>query len=201
MSNKVTFGLKNAYYAKITRTTDAETGVITTTYGTPKPLLGAVSVSLEATGENTPYYADDSIFYTIAGAKGYEGDYESAGISRDFKIDILGDIEDSNGNLIEVDNPVTSDFAFMFETSGDIGGQRVIFYNCSAARPAIGSATKEESTEVQNTTISIKAKSSTKSYTTLDDKTIYPVQSYIEEGDTGYSTFFSSVYEPTFTAG
>lgn len=197
--NKVTFGLCNCYYSKITRTTNAETGVVTTTYATPVAWPGAVSISLEATGENTNFHADNTIYFTIRGAKGYEGDFESAAVPRSFKKDIYGDIEDSNGALIEIENPVESDFALMGEMDGDVGGQRIVFYNCSATRPSISSNTNEENPEVQTVSISITAKSSTKAYTDSNDNTFYPVQSYLNVGDTGYSTFFESVYEPTFT--
>jgi phi13 family phage major tail protein len=195
--NKVHFGLKNAYYAKITRT--VSDGVVSITFGTPKALPGSVSLSLDPSDENTIFYADDTAYYTVPGIAKYEGDYETASVTRDFKKDIFGDIEDENGALVEVDGAETSDFAFLVEYSGDVGGQRQVFYNCSASRPAAGSATKEESTEVQTQTITITAKTSEKGYVT-GQKAVYPVQTYLNVGDEGYDTFFSSVYEPDFTA-
>lgn len=56
MANKVKFGLESVYYAVLTETANAQTGVIEETYGTPKALLGGVSMSLEQTGEMVNFY-------------------------------------------------------------------------------------------------------------------------------------------------
>ena len=57
MSNKIKFGLKNVHYAVVTET-DGEI-----TYDTPKPIRGAVNLTLDAAGESVQFYADDSVYY------------------------------------------------------------------------------------------------------------------------------------------
>ena len=52
-NNKVKFNLWNVYYAPLLTNTASKIE-----YGTPIAIPGAVSLSLDPTGENTPFYAD-----------------------------------------------------------------------------------------------------------------------------------------------
>ena len=53
MGNKVKYNLKNVYAAKMTET-ETE-GVKSFSYTNPKAIPGAVSISLDAEGESSPY--------------------------------------------------------------------------------------------------------------------------------------------------
>jgi len=100
--NKVKFGLTNVHYAKINDwVTDASGANLTPVYVDPVRLPGAVSISIDANGENENFYADDIVYYVISNNSGYEGDLEIALIPTDFSTDILGEILDSNGVLVE----------------------------------------------------------------------------------------------------
>ena len=100
--NKVKFGLTNVHYAKIKDwVTDASGANLTPVYVDPVRLPGAVSISIDANGENENFYADDIVYYVISNNSGYEGDLEIALIPTDFSTDILGEILDSNGVLVE----------------------------------------------------------------------------------------------------
>lgn len=55
MGNKVKFNLKNVHAAKLTE--KEEGGSTKFEYGVPKAIPGAVSISLDAEGESSPFYA------------------------------------------------------------------------------------------------------------------------------------------------
>lgn len=151
--NKVKFGLNKVHYAKITAW--SEDGV--PTFATPVRLPGAVSLSIDANGENENFFADNGVYYVINNNAGYEGDLEVALITTDFATAILGEQLDSKGVLVERNDAETSQFALLFEFNGDKNHIRHVLYCCSASRPSTESSTTEESTEVKTETLSLKA--------------------------------------------
>jgi len=151
MANKIKYGLSRVYYAKAT--IDSSTG--TATYTTPVALPGAVSLSMDPSGESNKFYADNIPYTVFAANAGYEGELEIALISDDFRKDILGEVVDSN-ILIEKATATTQPFALLFQFEGDEDATRHVFYNVTAARPNVGSKTTEESVEVQTETLKLQ---------------------------------------------
>jgi phage major tail protein, phi13 family len=143
MGNKVKYNLKNVHAAKLTKNNDGNF-----TYDTPKPIPGAVSISLDAEGSSNPFYADGIVYFRSTSNNGYSGDLEIALIPEWFRTDILQESKDANGVLVErSDNTDVVYFALLFEFDGDAHGIRHVLYNCSASRPSIESETKEDSIE------------------------------------------------------
>ena len=151
--NKVKFNICNVHYAPITV---AEEGTVS--FGTPVPMPGAVSISMDPTGEPESFYADGIEYYVINNNQGYDGDLELAMIPESFRTDILKEEQDANKVLVENANSETGSFALLFEFDGDIRKIRHVLYNCSASRPTIESKTNEEDKEVQTETLTIKAR-------------------------------------------
>lgn len=156
MGNKVKYNLKNVYAAKLTETvTD---GVSAFTYAKPQAIPGAVSISLDAEGESSPFYADGIVYFRSVTNNGYSGDLEIALIPEWFRTEILREQLDANGVLVENnDNAESIKFALLFEFDGDVRAIRHVLYNCSASRPSIESETKEDTIEPGTETLSITA--------------------------------------------
>ena len=156
MSNKVKYNLKNVHAAKLT--TEVVDGVTNYSYATPKAIPGAVSLSLDAEGDSSPFYADGIVYFRTYANNGYSGDLEIALIPEWFRTEILKELLDSNGVLVErADNTESVKFALLFEFDGDEPAIRHVMYNCSASRPSIKSQTKESTIEPVTETLSLTA--------------------------------------------
>ena len=179
MANKVKYGLKNVHYSVITEN-DGEI-----TYDTPKPIPGAVNLTLSPRGERTEFYADDMLYYTESTNDGYEGDLEVALFPDEFKKDVLGYKEDANGVLFEDANAKPKNFALLFEFNGDKNAVRHILYNVSPSRPNLQGTTKTNTAEPQTETMSIVASPASD---------IGMVKAKVEPGQPQYETWYQQVY-------
>ena len=185
--NKVKYNLKNAHYALLTFGTDGNP-----VFGTPVPMPGSVSLSLDANGEPENFYADGIAYYVINNNMGYEGDLELALIPEGFRTDVLHETLDANGVLIEDANAEIAAFALLFEFDGDQKHIRHVLYNCSASRPGIEGKTNEDSKEVQTETLSVKA-------TPLPDGKV-KAKTGNTTNATAYNGWYNAVYLPQATA-
>ena len=185
--NKVKFGLNKVHYAKITGWSDD--GV--PAFAAPVRIPGAVSLSIDANGENENFYADNNVYYVINNNAGYTGDLEIALIPTEFATDILGEMLDTKGVLVEKNDAEPQQFALLFEFNGDKNHIRHVMYCCTASRPKAESSTTEESTEVKTETLSLKASA-------LPDGLVKS-KTCESTDETIYSNWYKSVYIPTFT--
>lgn len=199
MANKVRYGLKNVHIASVTLAVDTQ-GTPTVTFGTPKAWEGAVNMSMEPTGEQSDFYADDTVYFSGLGASGYDCELESALVPEWFYTDYLGMIEDDNGNIVETGSDESKYFAFLFEFTGDAKAIRHCLYYCKAsAVPTEEGSTKSETAEPQTTTLSFKA-SPLPVPVTVDGETKNVTKKRSTESSTDYSTWYTTVTLPTFTA-
>lgn len=185
-TNKVKFGLKNVYYAKATVTGS------TVTYATPVAVPGAVNLSMDAQGEETNFFADDTKYYTTTNNTGYSGDLEVAKFPEAFFTDIFGYAADTDGVIFEDAEVEPAQFALLFEFDGDKNNTRHCLYLCSCSRPAVASGTLTESKDPVTESVTITA-----SPLPLDANGMRIVRSKCVEGDTDYSGWFSAVHQYT----
>ena len=182
--NKVKFGLNKVHYAKITAWSDKGEP----TFATPVRIPGAVSLSMDANGEASNFYADNGVYYVINNNSGYEGDLEIALITTDFATTILGEQLDSKGVLVERNDAELAQFALLFEFEGDKNKIRHVLYCCSASRPATESSTTEEETEVKTETLSLKA--------TALPSGLVKSRTCESTDETTYNNWYNAVYVP-----
>ena len=194
MGNKIKYNLKNVYAAKLTITTDSSTGDVTYTYDTPQSIPGAVSISLDAEGESSPFYADGIVYYRSVANNGYSGDLEIALIPEWFREDILQEELDSNSVLVEKSTYITAiPFALLFEFDGDVNCIRHVLYNCTASRPSIASETKETTIEPGTETLSLTADPR--------DDGLVKARTGDSTDSTTYSNWYTEVYIPVESEG
>ena len=142
--NKVQFNLKNVHYAVLTDTD----GVIT--YGTPVAVPGAVTLSLDPQGDTKKFYADGVTYYQAVSNQGYSGDLEMARYPDQMLKDIWGFSAGETSKVMTENSTVEPwEFALLYQIDGDVDSQNYVLYNCTGARPGIGSSTISESKEPQ----------------------------------------------------
>ena len=186
--NKVKFNICNVHYAILTVADDG-----TFSYGTPVPMPGAVSLSLDANGEPTNFYADGYAYYIISNNMGYDGDLELAMVPESFRTDVLKEQLDSNNVLIENSKVEAENFALLFEFDGDVKKIRHVLYKCAASRPGIESQTNEDEVEVKTETLSIKATPLANGYV--------KAKTGDNTSDAVYQNWYNAVYIPSPEGG
>lgn len=185
--NKVRYGLKNVHYALVTETEDGQTGEVTSTYGSEKAWKGAVNLTLDANGEDTPFYADDSTYYTVPANNGYTGTLEVAQVPEDVDTDVFGEEKDpTSGIVVEKSTNKRKYIALLFEISGDDKKQRFCFYRCRLQRYSVASATIAESATPTTSSLALTA------LPRPDDDVI---KAKVLEGEAGYADWFAAVPE------
>mgnify|MGYP003226628410 FL=1 len=187
--NKVKFGLDKVHYAKITGYDENNLPI----YAKPVRFPGAVNLSLDANGENEPFYADNIVYYVCNNSAGYEGELEMAMVTTDFATQILGEILDSMGVLAERNDAEVSEFALLFEFTGDKKKIRHVFYRCTASRPTTESSTIEDGKEVKTETLSLTATALENGY--VKSKTCESTD------EATCNSWYDSVYMPTESTG
>jgi phi13 family phage major tail protein len=183
--NKVVFGLKNAHYSVVTENADG-----TYTYATPVALKGSTELALDPKGDTNDFYADDVLYYTTVSNQGYEAKLTIANISREFRIDVLGETLDATDSVLtENSNNKPNKIAFMFEFDGDIKATRHVLYNCTVTRPGFSSATKTETAEPQTQELTLVA--APRSYDGIVKRSTTS-----DTPDATYDAWYTAVYNP-----
>ena len=145
--NKVRFGLSNVHVGTVTVAEG------TPTFREPTPYPGAVSLTMTAEGEQTPFYADNTTYYVTNTNNGYTGDLEMAYLYDWFEEQYLGNVASQEGMIVELASAPTQMAYMMFQFEGDVNATKYIIYNMTFGRPDLEGNTKEDTTEPTTTTV------------------------------------------------
>lgn len=185
--DKVLFGLENV-------TIFPKTGE--NAWGDPIKIPGAINLALNPSGSTNALFADNKKYYNSIANTGWEGDLEMVMFPDEFYIAALGWKHDERGGLVEVSDAVPKPFALAFEVSGDAQKRRVVFYECTATRPASEAKTTEDTTTPQTqkstvTAVPVKFPKVTAARYVLPAST---------DDKTSFDGFYESVVTPKFEA-
>lgn len=177
--NKVRFGLSNVHVGTVTVAEG------TPTFGEPTPYPGAVSLTMTAEGEQTPFYADNTTYYVTNTNNGYTGDLEMAYLYDWFEEQYLGNVASQEGMIVELASAPTQMAYMMFQFEGDVNATKYIIYNMTFGRPDLEGNTKEDTTEPTTTTVP---------FTSVPLQTEFGniVKAKVPSDATNYSTFFTT---------
>lgn len=144
---KVRYGIENVHYALA-----EEDG-----WAAPKPLKGAVSLSVETEGQSSTFYADNTAYAVFEANMGYSGELEVACLDDDVAVDLLGYTKDTKDGVFEASDSKPKEFALLFQVKGNDKDQKFAFYECTLSRPAMNANTASESIEPDTITLPFKA--------------------------------------------
>lgn len=145
--NKVRYGLSNVHVG----TVNVSEG--TPKFSVPKPYPGAVNMTLDAEGEQSVFYADNTAYYVTKSNNGYTGELEMAYLYDWFEKEYLGNKESNEGMIVETSDVSTQMAYMMFQFEGDVNAVKYIVYNLTFGRPSLEGNTQEDTTEPNTTTI------------------------------------------------
>jgi phi13 family phage major tail protein len=152
---KVVFGISDVAYCVISESTAS--GVTTLSYGTPTPILGAVSLSLDIEGDTNDFYADNGVYASFDSNNGLSGDLEIANVPESVYTDLLGYYKDTTtGLMTELASPTEAYFGLMCKVSSNEDPIGFKFYKCALSRPAFAANTTTESIEPDTQTLAIR---------------------------------------------
>ena len=187
--NAVKFGISKAYYAPWDDTAGK--------YKTPVRLPGAVSLSISREGDESSFYADNIVYYSMATNAGYSGDFSLAKAPQSVYVDLLGQTVDGKKMLVESTDDKQTPFALLFEVDGNVEKQRFCFYNCTLSRPESEANTKEDTVDPDTDTLSIRMTSREFEF---GSDTINAVKASVTDGEETKAVFdkwYTEVQLPT----
>ena len=194
-----TIGLDSLYYATITEA--AGTGA--ETYGTPVALSPAMKADLSVELAEAMLYADDAAAEVVKEFKSGKISLGVQELGTDKAAALLGAIVDSKGVLISAAEDVAPPVAIGFRARKSNGKYAYYWlYKVIFAVPSDSLQTKGDSISFATPTIEGTIMRRNKA----DTSNNHPWRAFVVDGEAGVDAttitgWFTTVYEPTYTAG
>ena len=189
-TNKVEFGMSGAYYGKLTQSAG------TYSIAAPVALPGIVSLTVDATENETKFYADNLPYYVLKNNAGSTGELVMSKFPDAFKTTILGYKALASGAIAELDNAQPVAFCLGFIGEGDVHQVKRLIYNCIPGKIRRSFKTNAEGVEVEVETLPI-----TVIGIPVADKdgVVWTVsKASFLAADTGYATAITTMTVPSF---
>ena len=191
MATEVRFGVKNVHYAVLNEKTGA--------YDTPKPIPGAVKLTLTPEGNESTFYADDIPYVSFTTNAGYSISFDDAYITEEMRRDLFGEVQDKNKVQIETSDAKPATVALMWEFDGSKISKRGLLYKTTFSRPSEEGNTKTDSTTPDTHTLSGKAIPSTQTIGSAKRDVVKASVTNEEATANIYNKWFEKVYIPDST--
>lgn len=180
-NNIVSYGLRNVHYSVATQGEDG-----TWTFATPVAFHGAQEFSSTLIGGSTSVRADDIVVAQLNQNGGRTLSLKVTEVPDEFKKDILGYKETTEGNLVEITNAPVVTFALGVEYQGDVKARRVWYYLCNVTPIDESTKSNAESVEANAITLTITVRP-----ISIDEDN-FTTHSIASKGDTNYEAFLTT---------
>ena len=168
------------------------------TYGPEKVIDWPINLTLDFQSQLLKFYANDDTAAAIETDDGFSGSLEAMYFPDDFLVDVLGQVRDSNGAILQGGGEKSKYFAMHFMFKGDKYDKKRWACKCKATPPTGAHTTTEGSTiNADHETIQITAIAKTFTEGTGNSATTtkYAVATMSDTTEThdAYLTFFDMV--------
>ena len=168
------------------------------TYGPEKVIDWPVNLTLDFQSQLLKFYANDDTAASIETDDGFSGSLEAMYFPDDFLVDVLGQVRDSNGAILQGGGEKSKYFALRFKFKGDKYDKKRWACKCKATAPTGAHTTTEGSSiNADHETINLTAiaKTFTEGTGATATKTKYAVATMSDTTTThdAYEAFFDMV--------
>lgn len=185
---KVEFGLREIHYAL--KGDDYATATLVA-------VPGAVTLTMDAEGDTSTFYADDGAYFITTTNNGKSGTMTIARANSQMLQDLLGYEKDDNGVLVEMGDKENPEFALTYQVATDLDPVRFALYGVKLGSPSQEHNTKEDSADPDTQDYDFNAIGITHEFGGESRKVIGAYCELNDATTATYNSWHTSLYLPT----